>query len=1155
MPARPQEAASGVRERLAQGGLPARLAALYSQHVLLRNGRAPLEGVGEAEISARLAEAVQLLEASFLADSRAERETGLRRVGEILEWLAHEALNPTGLPVSLLGAAAYQLAGYPARARSLIESRPDSESDAPLLRALLEADFHRLLRWSVGVAGSEPQTIRERLDAGEARDEAVLGHVTEVAVGQIASALGVLASSFRWPDEARVDLALEKLDQAAPALRNLVDPYAWLLVRLSAAVARDARDKSLRAALEQISAGAPEEGREALERYVRLSYLSRQALAWPSQRRGFDRLATGESFALCTPTGSGKTRVAEVALLDGLFRRDVTGGDEPLCLYIVPSRALAAEVESKLSRVLREAGGPRAVTVTSLYGGADWGATEEWLTGEQPTVLICTQEKAEALLRFFGWLLLGRLNVVIVDEAHSIQSDEDVAELQRLESRSLRLEALVASLRARRPQARFIAMSAVAQHLEQPLAEWISGEEGADPVTVRYRSTRQVVGRLHFLSSGQTRIEYDVLDGHPLRLRGALGRRPFVPRPFPAHPGGGRLRGVRQRPATFALWAAIHLASPAEDGGPPQSVLVSVAEGIGDYAMWWLELLDEIWLDEDLPTFFEQPSDDADQVLWERTLATSRDLFGEDSREYRLLKHGIVVHHGRMPGRLPALLTRLVERNIVRVVVATSVLSEGVNLPVQTVLLPGMWRWSSERPMSTREFANLAGRAGRPGVATEGQTLVLMPGSPTAMSPLRRDYNRAIAAMVAEPEALEQPQSALAELVSELRRLWSGSEADFLTWLEETAPRDVAEDENTRTLDALDAVLLGALEDPLEADAEDALRTFWRETFAHRAAGEEARLEGYFIRRGEAVADDIYPDSSQRTVLYRTSLPPREATTLLEILPGLLEHLRTGTAYGTWDDHARFTYVARTMDLVSAVPKFGVPGRVGATGAGARDVLGWWLGDPETEATPSVAQISKWHLFLQQEVRYRFTWGLGAALAVAVHDTPAEGLSAGDWRAADVPWAAVWIKDLLTWGVLDPVAAYLLATGAADTRSQAQARARPYWDTVDSQAGDPLDVSAVRAWAIEQSRPLGVRRRRRNRRVSVDVSDRFEGEALQAQYRVLPVRSDDGTTRWLDPAGFLLATSEDDDEWYRQTRRNDFVLHPSEGVVLVQQYV
>src|SRR3546814_17215347 len=84
-------------------------------------------------------------------------------------------------------------------------------------------------------------------------------------------------------------------------------------------------------------------------------------------------------------------------------------------MYLVPSRALAGEVEAKLRSELGS-----DMTITALYGGADWGITDAWLTGDQPTVLIATVEKADALMRYLGPILAARLRLIIVDEAHQV---------------------------------------------------------------------------------------------------------------------------------------------------------------------------------------------------------------------------------------------------------------------------------------------------------------------------------------------------------------------------------------------------------------------------------------------------------------------------------------------------------------------------------------------------------------------------------------------------------------------------------------------------------------------------------------------------------------------------------------------------------------
>src|SRR5690606_21332866 len=79
-------------------------------------------------------------------------------------------------------------------------------------------------------------------------------------------------------------------------------------------------------------------------------------------------------------------------------------------------------------------------------------------------------------------------------------------------------------------------------------------------------------------------------------------------------------------------------------------------------------------------------------------------------------------------------------------------LTEGVNLPFDLIFLPSVMRSSfdvatrtrTEHPMSTAEFRNLAGRAGRPGAAKgmEGMTLVALPVAESTTAPGQRQTQR-----------------------------------------------------------------------------------------------------------------------------------------------------------------------------------------------------------------------------------------------------------------------------------------------------------------------------------------------------------------------------------------------------------------------------
>lgn len=1149
-----------LQDELARPRLTVDLARLYSQHVRLRTGQGQLPSFTADEGARRLIDAVRLVDASFAARDRGDADwrTGLRRAAEVLEWLAHPETNPEGLPLSLLGAACYHLAGYPARASSLAR-RHAGEEDAPLLRLLLQSDFEGLLSLAVGLAHESRTSVppREEITQGGERTGATAEDLHELVVGEVAAALGVVAGEFRWGGGRRTAQALAKLRAAASVAIMISDPYEWLLLKLVAETAEASISASLRAPVGALARDLGTAAGEVFERYVRLAYLNQQIMVWPSQARGLSRLTEGGSFALCTPTGSGKTRIAEIALLEGLFRGDpVNDVVAPLCLYIVPTRSLAAEVEARFSQVLRRAGGARAVTVTGLYGGTDWGPNDDWLLTDEPTVLICTQEKCEALVRFFGQILIPRLRVVIVDEAHEVQHAQWSEGLEAFESRALRLESLIARLRARLPETRFIAISAVARNLERPLARWISGGADSEAVTSDYRSTRQLVGRLLCRVGGSTRIEYDVLDGEPLEVRGLGDDAAYVPQPFPPHPSAREFSGPKKGMAPFALWAALQLAG-ADDSGSRQSVLISVVEGIANFVGWCVSLIEDVWSDVALPGFFTEPSPDSDdRRLWELALTVTEDLFGPESRELRLLRRGIAVHHGRMPGRLPRLIVELVERRIVRVVIATSTLTQGVNLPFETILIPGVKRQTGR--LTPQEFANLIGRAGRPGVATEGQALVLLLDglSRWQREQATAEYLATIRDWVGGASALAASQSPLAALINLIWARWPGTDPDeFERWLELTAVGDgaAAPDSPLAPLDVLDGVLVAALEES-ELEAEDALRRVWSETFARYASAEEERLSRAFIVRGQAVARHFL-DLEDRHRVYQTSLPPRDARQLREIAPVLLNHLQAGRDYWRWDAATRYGFVERSVEIVSAVTRFSVRPTVGRSAVTWQEVLRWWLDQAEAPVHPSISQVGAWHDFVAQQFAYRFAWGASAMTLLGVPAGAAASPEA--WEEAGIPPVALWIKDLVMWGTLEPVAAYLLARRVADARPEAEELARAYYDGLDvREVGDPLDPGAIRAWASALQGPASRDRTSAPApRLDVRLNPRVVGAQDFGRWRVVP-NFGDNQIAWLDVAGYLLAQSDAPAGWTEQTLHDyDFVLNPAERVVEATAYL
>lgn len=77
-----------------------------------------------------------------------------------------------------------------------------------------------------------------------------------------------------------------------------------------------------------------------------------------------------------------------------------------------------------------------------------------------------------------------------------------------------------------------------------------------------------------------------------------------------------------------------------------------------------------------------------------------------------VLRRGVAFHYGNMPLLIRTEIERLFSRNTIRYLVCTSTLIEGVNMPCQSIFVRGPQK-GRNKPMTSSDFWNLAGRAGR----------------------------------------------------------------------------------------------------------------------------------------------------------------------------------------------------------------------------------------------------------------------------------------------------------------------------------------------------------------------------------------------------------------------------------------------------------
>ncbi|WP_224270618.1 ATP-dependent DNA helicase [Haloprofundus salinisoli] len=167
---------------------------------------------------------------------------------------------------------------------------------------------------------------------------------------------------------------------------------------------------------------------------------------YPPQAEAVEAGVTdGESLVASIPTASGKTFIAELAMLSSVRR----GGK---ALYIVPLRALASEKKAEFERFEQF-----GVDVGVSTGNYD--STSEWLATRD--IIVATSEKVDSLVRNnASWI--SDLTCVVADEVHLVDDRH----------RGPTLEVTLAKLQKINPGLQVVALSATVGNAEE-VADWL----------------------------------------------------------------------------------------------------------------------------------------------------------------------------------------------------------------------------------------------------------------------------------------------------------------------------------------------------------------------------------------------------------------------------------------------------------------------------------------------------------------------------------------------------------------------------------------------------------------------------------------------------------------------------------------------------------
>ena len=236
-------------------------------------------------------------------------------------------------------------------------------------------------------------------------------------------------------------------------------------------------------------------------------------------------------------------------------------------------------------------------------------------------------------------------------------------------------------------------------------------------------------------------------------------------------------------------------------------IFITQANWVNGYGERAIRLVEKGYL----PSLLE----DAEAV--EAAVTIGVEWLGRDHPAVRCLRYGVAVHHGKLPSPFLREIERLLASGAIKITAASPTLAQGLNLNATVLLVPYIVR-QGER-ISGEELANVAGRAGRAFVDTEGLVLHVMQDE----HDWRRDEWREL---VTEVHARSITSGLITVIGEVIRRLSeNGIEGEdgyeYLAnsreaWLEDT---DEPEGETLEDLVAkADSIVLGLVE-ALDSDA------------------------------------------------------------------------------------------------------------------------------------------------------------------------------------------------------------------------------------------------------------------------------------------------------------------------------------------------
>jgi superfamily II DNA/RNA helicase len=417
---------------------------------------------------------------------------------------------------------------------------------------------------------------------------------------------------------------------------------------------------------------------------------------WPAQRLlGEQGVFQGRSAIVQMPTSAGKTKATEILIRSAFFSQRTK-----LAVVVAPFRALCHEIRDSLVIAFRGEG--IRIDEVSDVPQNDFKLAHD---AYETHVLILTPEKLLYLIRQTDDLA-QRIGLLIYDEGH--QFDTGI--------RGVTYELLLTSLKSVVPaDCQVVLISAVITNAAA-INDWLNGADGSivtgtdlhpNQRSIAFASWLDTLGRLEFIAQPDSGTYTFFVPRVLESIRLARRRRERTDRFFP-------IRGDGQSIALYLGLKLVQQGAVAVFCGR-KSTVTKLCETLAEAYRRELKLSKPVAI----------VADDAARAETKKLAALVRRHYGPDGAIPDCADMGIFTHHGSSPTGLRLAVEYAMKESLVRMVICTSTLAQGVNLPIRYLIVTGIYQ--GPKRISVRDFQNLIGRAGRSGMHTEGSVIFADP--------------------------------------------------------------------------------------------------------------------------------------------------------------------------------------------------------------------------------------------------------------------------------------------------------------------------------------------------------------------------------------------------------------------------------------------